>query len=153
VLEEMFRDIVQKKVNCEGDNIVVREKKLNEVTDDYRHKYGKELDQTLMRSYLSEGERQSMNIGKIKQEVEMALGSLIMSEGCSNEEALAAELLLTIYSSTLLLDQSYKRRSFVAFQKNKDIEDILKRDKLNFNFVSFMAHKNKIFNMRSAGLL
>ena len=62
----------------------MREQKLNEVTDEYRRKYGKELDQGILRSCLSEQERGELGISKVKQMVLAAVTQLQLSEHCSH---------------------------------------------------------------------
>lgn len=39
-----MREIEDKRVICDGENIMARERKLEEVTNEYMKKYSKELD-------------------------------------------------------------------------------------------------------------
>jgi hypothetical protein len=44
VLKSIMREIEDKRVICDGENIMARERKLEEVTNEYMKKYSKELD-------------------------------------------------------------------------------------------------------------
>lgn len=69
----------------------------------------------------------------------------VVSEQCSNEEAIAGELLLVIYSSTVLLELSSRKKSFGQFQKSREIEDTLNRSKQGFTYASYQSHRNRVF--------
>lgn len=69
----------------------------------------------------------------------------VLSEQCSNEEAIAGELLLVIYSSTVLLELSRSKKNFGQFQKSREIEETLNRSKQGFTFASYHSHRNRVF--------
>lgn len=120
-LEEVYEQAKNKKIKYEGDNAELRERKLNEVIEEYRRKYSKELDKNIIHSFLSEEEKTSMNLSLVYQTV-TAESNLLLSQYCSNQEAIAAELLLTILSSSSLLEDCYQKKNYTSFQKSKEIE-------------------------------
>lgn len=51
-LDEIFNFVNNKKIRYEGENPEIREKKLYEVTEEYRNKYNKELDTDIIKRCL-----------------------------------------------------------------------------------------------------
>lgn len=51
----MHAEVIKKRIKYDGSNPEIREKKLIEVLDEYRKKYGQELDQNIIKSSISIG--------------------------------------------------------------------------------------------------
>lgn len=97
----------------------MRERKLFEVTDEYRTKYNKELDSDVIKKHLDERQKAELSLNKIIHIAAFQSSSLWLHEKSSLQQIIVGELLLVIYSSSLLLEECLNRKNYSQFQKYK----------------------------------
>lgn len=101
-----------------------------------------------MKQVIDEKKKDMINLPYILQLSVNQSSLLWLSEKSSYQEIIVGELLLVIYSSSLLLEECYQKKNYSSFQKYKEIEETLNKNKELFTFSNYVKHKNRVFSSK-----
>lgn len=144
ILKTLMREINDRRVICEGDNVSAREKKLEEVTSEYIKKYTKELSLDIAKIRLEESI--IINYEKISNyfvSVYQMIDQLVEKDTNNTPLLQLAHSIVVICEGTRTLKKCYEDRNYRRIEKFKEIEEFLAMGKSALSMTSYQWHRKK----------
>lgn len=146
VMSEIKKKISQNGIIYEGENSMLREKKLRQVTNEYTKKYNIELTD------LSNSE---MNLGFVLTQLQnfyFKIDNQIAADSQSSWTFLGHYIVMII-DCTNMLKECYEQRSYKIFSSFKELQTFLNKNRDSMDFQSYKLLRKKISFIRDKGLI